>query len=79
MSQGLGFTMQPWNSARATIYGVGIGLAAAAVKLVAPWSEPHSSAVAIVQEFVGAGLAFGILCGAAAALRNFVARRLIQR
>jgi hypothetical protein len=47
------------------------------VKLLAPWSEPHGGAVAIIQEFVGAGLAFGLLCGAAAALRNFVARRLI--
>jgi hypothetical protein len=52
-------------------------LAAAAVKVVAPWSEPHSGAVAVIQEFVGAGLTFGLLCGAAAALRNFVARRLI--
>jgi hypothetical protein len=69
--------MQPWNTARATFYGVAIGLAAAAVKLVAPWGEPHGSTVAIIQEFVGAGLAFGLLCGVAAALRNFVARRLI--
>jgi hypothetical protein len=69
--------MQPWNTARATVYGVAIGLAAASVKLVAPWSEPHGSALAIMQEFVGAGLAFGLLCGVAAALRNFIARRLI--
>jgi hypothetical protein len=69
--------MQPWNTARATIYGVVLGLAAAAVKLVAPWSEPHGNALAIMREFVGAGLAFGLLCGVAAALRNFVARRLI--
>ena len=69
--------MQPWNTARATIYGVAIGLAAATVKLVAPWSEPPGGALAIMQEFVGAGLAFGLLCGIAAALRNFVAQRLI--
>jgi hypothetical protein len=73
----IGITMQPWNTTRATICGVAIGLAAAAVKLVAPWSEPHGGAVAIIQEFVGAGLAFGLLCGVAAALRNFVARWLI--
>jgi hypothetical protein len=71
--------MQPWNTARATIYGVAIGLTAAAVKLVAPWSEPHGSAVAMIREFVGAGVAFGLLCGLAAAFRNFVARRLIWR
>ena len=69
--------MRPWNTARATIYGVAIGLVAASVKLVAPWSEPHGSALAITQELVGAGLAFGLLCGVAAALRNFIARRLI--
>jgi hypothetical protein len=69
--------MRPWNTARAAIYGVALGLAAAAVKLVAPWSEQHGSSVAVIQEFVGAGLAFGLLCGAAAALRNFVARRFI--
>jgi hypothetical protein len=45
--------MQTWNTARATIYGVAIGLAAAAVKLVAPWSEPHVSAVAVIRELVG--------------------------
>jgi hypothetical protein len=72
-----GIDMQPWNTAHATIYGVAIGLVAAAVKLAAPWSEPHGSAVAMIQEFVGAGLAFGLLCGLAAAFRNFVARRLI--
>jgi hypothetical protein len=69
--------MQPWNTAHATIYGVAIGLAAAAVKLAAPWSEPHDGALAMIQEFVAAGLAFGLLCGLAAAFRNFVARRLI--
>ena len=69
--------MRPWNTARATIYGVVIGFAAAAVKLVAPWSEPRGSSLAVVQEFVGAGVAFGFLCGGAAALRNFVARRFI--
>jgi hypothetical protein len=30
-----------------------------------------------MQEIAGAGLGFGLLCGVAAALRNFVARRLI--
>ena len=63
--------MQPWNTARATIYGVAIGLAAAAVKLVAPWSEPHGGAIAIMQEFVGAGLAFGLLCGIACCIAQF--------
>ena len=57
------------------LYGAGIGVAAAAVKLFAPWSEPHTTA-AIAEELVGAALAFALLCGLAAALRNFIARRL---
>ena len=69
--------MQPWNTARATIYGMAIGFAAAAVKLLAPWSEPHGGWAPVIREFVGAGLAFGLLCGVAAALRNFVARWFI--
>lgn len=68
--------MQPWNSGRAMIYGAAIGAIAAAFKLFAPWSAPHSPA-AVVREFVGAALAFALLCGVAAALRNLIARRLI--
>ena len=57
------------------IYGAAIGLAAAAFKLFAPWSEPHGAS-AIAEEFIGASLAFALLCGIAAAARNFIARRL---
>jgi len=57
--------------------GAVIGAVAAAVKLFAPWSEPHSLG-AVAREIVGAALAFALLCGAAAALRNFVARKLIS-
>jgi hypothetical protein len=56
--------MEPWNTARATVYGAAIGLVAAAFKLLAPWGEPHSMA-ATARELVGA------------ALRNVIARRLI--
>jgi|HubBroStandDraft_6_1064221.scaffolds.fasta_scaffold543523_2 hypothetical protein len=73
--------MQPpnaeyWNTGRATVYGAAIGIVAAAFKLFAPWSEAHSLP-AIAREFAGAALAFALLCGIAAALRNFIARRLI--
>jgi hypothetical protein len=64
-----------WNSARAMLYGAAVGVAAAALKLFAPWSGPHSPA-AIVAECVGAALAFALLCGLAAALRNVLMRRL---
>jgi hypothetical protein len=67
--------MTLWNTGRATFYGAAIGAVAAAVKLFAPWSAPHSL-VAIAEEFVGAALAFALLCGIAAAVRNFIARRL---
>jgi hypothetical protein len=66
----------PWNSARATAYGALIGAVAAAFKLFAPWSEPHSLAV-MAEEVAGAALAFALLCGVAAALRNFIVRRLV--
>jgi hypothetical protein len=60
---------------RATAYGGVIGLAAALFKSFAPWSDPQSSA-AIAKELIGATLAFALLCGLAAALRNFIMRRI---
>jgi hypothetical protein len=66
-----------WNTGRAAAYGAAIGFAAAAFKLFAPWSEPHAPPV-VAKELAGATLAFALLCGLAAALRNFIARRLIQ-
>jgi Na+-transporting NADH:ubiquinone oxidoreductase subunit NqrB len=68
--------MQAWNVRRAALYGAMIGVAAAAFKLFGPWSEPHTM-LANVREFVVAMLAFGLLCAAASALRNFIAQRLI--
>jgi hypothetical protein len=69
--------MQPWNTMRATAYGAVIGLAAAAVKSFAPWSAAPSGP-AIAKEMIGASLAFALLCGLAAALRNLVQRRLTK-
>jgi hypothetical protein len=67
---------QVWNTARAAGYGALIGALAALVKTLAPWSEAHSVA-ANARELIGAALAFALLCAVAAALRNFIARRLI--
>jgi hypothetical protein len=67
--------MQAWNTMGAIGYGGAIGLAAAAIKLFGPWSEPQSG-LAIANELIGAALAFALLCGIAAALRNFFRRRL---
>jgi len=67
--------MRAWNTGRATACGAAIGAVAAAFKSLAPWGGPHAPA-AIVREIVGAALAFALLCGLAAALRNFIVRRL---
>jgi hypothetical protein len=67
--------MRPWNTTRATAFGAVIGLAAALIKSFAPWSAAQSGA-AIAKELIGATLAFALLCGLAAALRNVVQRRL---
>jgi len=65
-----------WSVARAAAYGAGIGALAALVKTFGLMREPASAAVYFVQ-IVGAALAFALLCAGAAALRNFIARRLI--
>jgi hypothetical protein len=67
--------MRPWNTLRVTAYGGAIGLTAALFKSFAPWSDPQSGA-AIARELIGAMLAFALLCGLAAALRNFILRRM---
>jgi hypothetical protein len=68
--------MRPWNAMRAIGCGGAIGLAAAAIKLFGPWSEPLPG-LAIAKELIGAALAFALLCGVAAALRNLIRRRLL--
>ena len=68
----------PWNAGHAMLYGAFIGAVAAGFRLLAPWGAPHSP-LSIAEELVGAALAFALLCGVAAALRNFIARRLIWR
>ena len=69
--------MRPWNTMRAMAYGGAIGLSAAAVKSFTPWSDA-ASGPAIAKEFIGATLAFALLCGLMAALRNVIQRRLTR-
>jgi hypothetical protein len=66
----------PWNTTRAMAFGAVVGAVAAGFKLLAPWSATHGIA-AITREIVGAALAFALLCGIAAAARNFAVGRLI--
>ena len=68
----------PWNTGRAMFYGAIIGAVAAGFRLLAPWAGPRSL-LGTAEELVGAALAFALLCGVAAALRNFIARRLVWR
>jgi len=67
--------MRPWNTIRAMAYGGALGLCAAVVKFFAPWSDAVSGA-AMAKELIGASLAFALLCGLVAALRNVIQRRL---
>jgi hypothetical protein len=60
---------------RAAGYGAGIGLAAAVVRLLGPTSGATRAAPAL--EILGAAIGFALLCACVAALRNFIARRLI--
>src|SRR4029077_20225925 len=63
-----------WSIARAAAYGAALGAVAGLCKTLA-YAQQH---VAIsVAEIAGAVLGFALLCAAAAALRNFIARRLI--
>jgi len=70
---------QAWNVVRAAAYGAGLGALAALFRTLGPLhatgaaaSFAHSAA-----EIAGAAIVFGLLCAGAAALRNFLARRLV--
>ena len=65
-----------WSVARAAVYGAGIGALAALIKTFAPSHHAGSGATSLLK-IAGAALAFALLCAGAAALRNFIARRLI--
>jgi hypothetical protein len=74
---------QAWSIVRAAIYGAGIGLAAALLKTFGLFHGPVGisyRSVAVLDnlpEIAGAALGFAALCVLVAALRNFVARRLV--
>lgn len=64
-----------WSLVRAAAYGAGIGTLAALLKI---FGLRHDSAgAAQVCELAEVALAFALLCAGAAALRNFLARRVI--
>jgi hypothetical protein len=74
---------QVWSVTRAAICGAGIGIAAALLKTFGLFHGPvgiSDRSVAVLDnlpEIAGAALGFAALCALAAALRNFIAQRLV--
>ena len=71
-----------WSVTRAAMYGAGIGMVAALLKTLGQSHGPFAGSIGqrflpILPEIVVAALSFALLCAAAAALRNFIAQRLI--
>jgi hypothetical protein len=66
---------RPWNVPRAGLYGAGIGLVAALIKIFGPFHAAER-ALPFALEVCFAVAAFAFLCAGAALLRNLLARRL---
>jgi hypothetical protein len=66
---------RPWGVPRAALYGAGLGLLAALIKLFGPFHATERT-LPFALEIGVAVLAFAILCAGAALLRNLLARRL---
>jgi hypothetical protein len=66
---------RPWNVWRAGLYGAGIGLVAALVKIFGPFHAAEQ-ALRFALEACVAVAAFALLCAGAALLRNLLALRL---
>jgi len=66
---------RPWNVPRAGLYGAGIGLVAAFIKIFGPFHAAEQ-ALPFALEICVAVAAFALLCAGAALLRNVLARRL---
>ena len=63
-----------WRVTRAAAYGAVLGVVAGLLKTL---GFTHQAIATSVAEIAGAALGFALLCAAATALRNFIARRLI--
>jgi len=72
---------QAWNVVHAAAYGAGLGALAALFKTLGPLRATGAAAsfTHSAVEIAGAAVVFALLCAGAAALRNFVARRLVWR
>jgi hypothetical protein len=65
-----------WSVTRAAAYGAGVGALAALFKTFGPLHGAAPAAARVFEIAVVAAV-FALSCGAAALLRNFVARRFI--
>jgi hypothetical protein len=68
-----------WNVAHAAGYGAALGALAALFKTFGPLHAANviTSWTGSAKEIAGAALVFALLCAGAAALRNFLARRVV--
>ena len=70
---------RPWNVIRAGCYGAAIGTLAALLKTFGLLRASAGASLLTdkLVEIAVAALVFALLCATAAALRNFIARRLV--
>jgi hypothetical protein len=66
---------RPWNVPRAGLFGAGIGLVAALIKIFGPFHAAEQ-ALPFALEVCVAVAVFALLCAGAALLRNLLAQRL---
>jgi hypothetical protein len=67
-----------WSLRRAALYGAGVGLAAALIKLFGPFHAADRP-LPVALEICVAVAAFALLCAGAALLRNLLAQQLPDR
>ena len=66
---------RPWSVPRAALYGAGVGMLAALIKVFGPFRAADRT-LPVALEIGVAALAFAVLCAGAALLRNLLTRRL---
>jgi hypothetical protein len=66
-----------WSITHCAGYGALLGALAALFRTFGPFRLAHADLASNLAEIAAAAFAFALLCAAAAALRNFIARRLI--
>jgi hypothetical protein len=66
---------RPWSVWRAALYGAGIGLLSALIKILSQFHATDQT-LPVLLEVCIAVVAFALLCVGAALLRNLLARRL---